>query len=246
MNIFWHIGKYTLLMKQVFTRPDKQKIYYQQLFIEFQHLGIESMGIVAIISVFMGAVVALQTAYNIDSPLIPLSLVGYTTRQSVILEFSPTIIGLILAGKVGSRIASEIGTMRVTEQIDALEIMGINPANFLIAPKINAAMMINPVIVIYSMMFSIFGGWVAAVSTGVVTSADFVKGVQLDFVPFTVVYAIIKTIVFAFIITSVSAYHGYYTDGGALEVGRSSTKAVVQSSILIILFNLVLTKLLLL
>ncbi|MCD4746346.1 MAG: ABC transporter permease [Bacteroidales bacterium] len=243
--MIYHLGKYILLMLQVFRKPEKGKVFRKQLFIEFQNLGVDSIGIVAIISVFMGAVVAIQTAYNIDSPLIPLTMVGFTTRQSIILEFSPTIISLILAGKVGSRIASEIGTMRVTEQIDALEIMGINPANYLILPKITAAMLINPIIIILSMGFGLFGGWLVSIVTNLFTSQTYIEGLQSWFDGYSVFYALIKTVFFAFIITSVSGYQGYDTKGGALEVGRASTKAVVWSSILIILFNLILTQLLL-
>ena len=232
-------------MKEVFTKPDKIRVFFRQIFIEFQNLGIDSLGIVIIISVFVGAVVAIQTAYNIDSPLIPLTMVGFTTRQSIILEFSPTMISLVLAGKVGSRIASEIGTMRVTEQIDALEIMGINPANFLIQPKIFAAVFINPILIIFSMAFALFGGWLACIITGKVTSTDYISGLQGWFDGYTVTYALVKTAVFAFIITSVAGFQGYETRGGALEVGSASTKAVVHSCILIIVFNLILTQLLL-
>lgn len=228
-----------------FKRPDKGSVFRKQLMYEFQSLGVESLGIVLFISAFMGGIVALQTAYNIDSPLIPLSTVGFAARQSIILEFSPTIISLILAGKVGSRIASEIGTMRVTEQIDALKIMGINPANYLILPKITAAVIINPVLIILSILISLFGGWLAISLSGAVSTQDFITGLRLDFVSFTIYYAIIKTIVFAFIITSVSGYYGYTTKGGAIDVGRSSTKAVVSSSITIIIFDLLLTQLLL-
>jgi len=232
-------------MRQVFGKPDRVKLFFRQIMLEFVSLGVDSLGIVLIISVFVGAVVAIQTAYNIDSPLIPLSMVGFTTRQSIILEFSPTIISLVLAGKVGSRIASEIGTMRVTGQIDALEIMGINPANYLIQPKIFAAVIINPVLITLSIGFALFGGWIACIFTGAVTSTDYITGLRGWFVPYTITYSLIKTSVFAFIITSVSGYHGYETSGGALEVGSASTKAVVYSSILIIIFNLILTQLLL-
>jgi len=232
-------------MSRVFSKPQKGVIFWKQLFNEFENLGIASLGIVAFISVFMGAVVAIQTAYNIDSPLIPMSMVGFTVRQSVILEFSPTVISLILAGKVGSRIASEIGTMRITEQIDALEIMGVNSANYLIFPKIAASMLINPILIIFSMWLGILGGWVAMVASNLVTTHDFINGLRVDFEGFTIFYSLIKTIVFAFIISSVSGFFGYETHGGALEVGQSSTQAVVISSILIILFNLVLTQLLL-
>ncbi len=239
------LGKYLLLMKDVFVKPDRVKYFFRQIFMEFQHLGLESLGIVGIISFFIGAVVAIQTAYNIDSPLIPLTMVGFTVRQSIILEFAPTMISLVLAGKVGSRIASEIGTMRVTEQIDALEIMGVNPANFLIQPKVFAAVIIFPVLIIFSISFALWGGWLACVTTGIVTSNNYIEGLRAWFEPFTLTYALIKTSVFAFIITSVSGYQGYQTRGGALEVGAASTKAVVYSSILIIVSNLILTKLLL-
>ena len=199
------IGRYVLLMLRVFSRPQKGVIFRKHLFIEFQNLGIDSLGIVAFISVFMGAVVAIQTAFNIDSPLIPLSMVGFTARQSMILEFSPTVISLILAGKVGSRIASEIGTMRVTEQIDALEIMGVNSANYLIFPKIIASLLIFPVLIIFSMWLGVLGGWIA---TGCDRPRqlihDYISGIRLDFEVYSVFYALIKTVFFAFIISSVS------------------------------------------
>ena len=239
------IGNYVLLMKRVFTRPQKGRIFWQQLFFEIDQLGLDSIGIVAFISIFMGAVVAIQTAYNIDSPLIPMSMVGFTTRQSVILEFSPTVISLILAGKVGSRIASQIGTMRVTEQIDALEIMGVNSANYLIFPKVVASVLINPVLIVFSMWLGIIGGWGAMLSSRLVTMHDYIQGIRLDFEAYTIFYALTKTLCFAFIIATVSGFFGYQTQGGALEVGQASTKAVVVSSIVIILFNLVLTQLLL-
>jgi phospholipid/cholesterol/gamma-HCH transport system permease protein len=193
----------------------------------------------------MGAVVSIQTAYNIDSPLIPLTMVGFTARQSVILEFSPTIISLILAGKVGSRIASEIGSMKISQQIDALQVLGVNPANFLIFPKIIASVLINPVLIIFSIFMSLAGGYLIAQLTDLYTPQDYVTGLRYSFSAFTVFYAIIKTVVFAFIISSVSGYHGYKVKGGALQVGQASTNAVVHSSIGIILFNLILTQLLL-
>lgn len=239
------LGSYVLLMIETFRRPDKGSVFRKQLMFEFQGLGIESLGIVLFISAFTGGIVALQTAYNIDSPLIPLTTVGFAVRQSIVLEFSPTIISLILAGKVGSRIASEIGTMKVTEQIDALKIMGVNPANYLILPKITASMIINPFLIILSIFVSLFGGWLACSLSGIVTTQDFITGLRWDFEAFTIFYAIIKTIVFAFIIASVSGYYGYNTTGGALDVGKSSTKAVVSSSIIIIIFDLILTQLLL-
>jgi len=239
------IGNYVLLMKRVFTRPQKGRIFWQQLLFEIDQLGIDSIGIVAFISTFMGAVVAIQTAYNIDNPLIPMSMVGWTTRQSIILEFSPTVICLILAGKVGSRIASQIGTMRVTEQIDALEIMGVNSANYLIFPKVVASILINPVLIVFSMWLGIIGGWGAMIFSKLVSGHDYIQDIRIDFEAYTVFYALTKTICFAFIIATVSGFFGYQTRGGALEVGQASTKAVVVSSIVIILFNLVLTQLLL-
>ncbi len=245
MRLLYHIGKYTLMMKKVFSRPEKGRIYMQQIVHEINEIGFNSVGIVVIISVFMGAVVTLQTAYNLENPLIPLYIIGLGTRDTMILEFSSTIVGLILAGKVGSNIASEIGTMRVTEQIDALEIMGINSASYLVLPKIIASVFFNPFLTIISIFVGVFGGWGAAVMTGAVTSTNFIYGVQYAFTPFYVIYALIKTVVFAFIIVSVSAYEGYYCTGGALEVGRASTKAVVYSSLIILLFNVILTQLLL-
>ncbi len=239
------LGEYLIIMYETFKRPDKGPVFRRQLMIEFAGLGVDSFGIVAIISIFTGAIVAIQTAYNIDTPLIPLTMVGFTTRQMIILEFSPTIISLILAGKVGSRIASEIGTMRVSQQIDALRVMGINPANYLILPKITASMVFNPVLITVSIVLGIAGGWLACIVTGLVTSTDYITGLRSWFEPFTVTYAMIKTVVFAFIIASVSGYLGYNVKGGSVEVGRASTQAVVYSSILIIFFDLILTQLLL-
>lgn len=213
--------------------------------VEVDNLGLDSVGIVAFISVFMGAVLCIQMAFNIDTPLIPIYTIGFVTRQSVVLEFSPTIISLILAGKVGSRVASELGTMRVTEQIDAIEIIGINPATYLIFPKIVAAVVINPILILMSMITAVIGGWLAGIFTGLVASSVYIYGIKAFFHSYDIVYALIKTVVFAFLIVSISAFHGYYTKGGALEVGESSTKAVVQSSIAIIVFNLILTQLLL-
>ena len=233
------------LMRLVFKRPEKQSIYFRQILIEIENLGLDSLGIVVLISTFMGAVLAIQMAFNLDTPLVPVYTIGYATRQSVVLEFSPTIISLILAGKVGSRISSEIGTMRVTEQIDALEIMGINSATYLIFPKIIACLFFNPVLIMISILVANVGGWAAGSLTGLVPSAEFIYGVKAFFEGYDVFYSLIKTVVFAFLIVSISGFHGYYTKGGALEVGEASTKGVVHSSIAIIVFNLVLTNLLL-
>ena len=245
MQIIHHLGRYALLMIQVFKKPEKGSIYLKRIIYEMDRLGLGSIGIVAFLSVFVGAVLTIQMAFNIDSPLVPLYTIGYATRKSIILEFSPTIMSLILAGKVGSQIAGEIGTMRVTEQIDALEIMGINPATYLIFPKIVAAMIFNPFLILMSMVLAMIGGWLSGISSGLITTYDYVYGLQAYYSFYDVSYALIKTVFFAFIITSVSGYFGFYTKGGALEVGESSTRAVVVSSVSIIIFNLILTNLLL-
>lgn len=245
MNIFYFLGHFSLFIRKVFRKPQRMKWFARQLMYEINSLGINSLPIVLIISVFTGAVITIQTAYNVDSPFIPLYTVGLATRDSIILEFSPTIISLILAGKVGSSIASEIGTMRVTEQIDALEIMGINSSSYLVLPKILAALIINPFLIILSMSVGIFGGWVFGTLAGSVTTTEYLYGIQYAFRPFYISYALIKTFFFAFIITAIPAYYGYYTSGGALEVGSSSTKAVVYSSIYILVINFILTQLIL-
>lgn len=244
-NIFFHVGRYYSLIFRAFSRPEKGAVFRKRFFEEVQLLGINSIPIVIIISLFMGAVITIQAAFGFESPWIPLYAVGLTTRDSVILEFAPTLVSLILAGKVGSSIASEIGTMRVSEQIDALEIMGVNSASHLIFPKILAALIINPFLIVIAMATGILGGYLFGILTGVVSPYEYLYGIQYDFRTYNVIYALIKTVVFAFIIASVPAYHGYHTGGGALEVGRSSTTAVVYSSLLILLFNFILTQLLL-
>lgn len=245
-SFFKNSGAYFLLINKVFRKPENYRIYRQRIAEEIDILGVKSLGIVALLSVFMGAVVTLQTASNIwDNPLIPKYTIGFTTRQSMILEFSPTIISLILAGKVGSVIASELGTMRVTQQIDALEIMGINSASYLILPKVLASMIINPFLVLISMFVGIMGGWIVVVGTGFATTYDFIDGCQIDFRSFFVYYALIKTLVFSFVITTVSSYHGYFVNGGSLEVGQASTKAVTYSSVLILILNYVITQIML-
>jgi len=245
INFLTQLGRYVLLLKKVFSIPEKPSIYYKQTMHEMIYLGINSIGIVTIISFFMGAVITLQTAYNTENPIYPTYLIGLGCRDSILLEFSSTIVALILAGKVGSNIASEIGTMRVTEQIDALEMMGVNSASYLILPKIIATFLFNPFLNLISIIVGIIGGWLAGTLSGVITSEDFIYGLQYAFIPYYVTYSMIKTVIFAFIITSVSAFQGYYVDGGSLEVGRASTKAVVYSSVMVLLFNVILTQLLL-
>lgn len=245
MNYFFHFGRYWRFLRLLINKPEKFAIYIKLFFREMDSIGFGSLGIVAITSIFMGAVITIQTVYNLVNPLVPLWAVGIVTRDSIIIEFSPTMISLVLAGKVGSSIASEIGTMRVTEQIDALEVMGINSSGYLVLPKLFAAVMIFPFIVIISMFVGIMGGWVAGDLSGVISSAEFIRGVQDSFLPFNVTFAMIKTVTFAFLIVTISAYQGFYTNGGALEVGRSSTQAVVFSSIMILVFDYILTQLIL-
>ncbi|WP_457615723.1 MlaE family ABC transporter permease [Lutibacter sp.] len=245
MNYVEHIGKYFIMLKQVFRKPQKWSVFRETLFREIEDLGLKSLGIIAFISFFVGGVVAIQTALNVDSPLIPKHLIGFATKRSMILEFAPTFMCVILAGKVGSYITSSIGTMRVTEQIDALEVMGINSLNYLVLPKIIAAVFFYPLLVLMAMFLGIYGGYLAGVLTDLFHSEDYIYGIQLEFNPFFIQYALIKTFVFAFVIATIPAYHGYFVKGGSLEVGRASTQAVVWTSIVIILLNYFLTQMLL-
>ena len=244
-SFFELFGRYMLLMRKVFTRPDRMSVFWKQLIFETEKLGLSSIAIVAIISVFIGAVIALQSSFNIVSPLIPKMYVGFMTRETMVLEFSSTMIALILAGKIGSNIASEIGSMRITEQIDAMEIMGVNSANYLILPKIVAATLFNPFLMLMSFIVGLLGGWLIVAMTGVITISQYVDGLQMEFKTFYITYSMIKMAVFSFIITSVSAFFGYYAFGGSLHVGRSSTQAIVACCIAILIFNLILTQLLL-
>ncbi len=236
------IGLYFVLMGRVFSRPEKGRIYVRRVLMEMESIGFNSIIITAIISAFMGAVVTLQMAINLESGFIPRMLIGYATRETMILEFSSTVVALILAGKVGSSIASEIGTMRITEQIDALELMGVNSASYLIGPKVVGAVLFFPFLCIMSILIGVLGGYMISIFTGIVMPGDFTEGLHYDFRPHSIVYALVKTAVFAFIITSVSAFYGYYARGNSLEVARSATSAVVASSITILLFNLILTQ----
>ena len=245
LRVFGLIGRYFMLMGKVFSRPEKAVIYRRRIIYEMEALGVNSIGLTAIISIFIGAVITLQMSINLDSPFIPKSLIGYATRETMILEFSSAVVALILAGKVGSSIASEIGTMRITEQIDALEIMGVNSASYLILPKIVAAMVFFPFLTVLSILIGVIGGWLIAAATGIMIPADYVDGLLMDFKTYSITYTLIKTVFFAYIITSISAFFGYYAKGNSLEVGKASTRAVVSSSIVIMIFNLILTQLLL-
>ena len=244
-NSFKSIGEYVLLLKRVFAVPDRWSVFFKQLFKEVWKLVYDSIWIVIIISLFIGAVITIQMHLNMVSPLLPRYTVGLATRDVLLLEFSSAIMCLILAGKVGSNIASEIGTMRVTEQIDALEIMGVNSANYLIFPKIVGLVSFIPVLVILSMFTGILGGYFVALFTDVISVSTYVYGIQTMFIEYYVFYSIQKSLVFAFIIASVSSYYGYNVKGGALEVGKASTNAVVRSSVIILLFDVILTKILL-
>ena len=238
-------GQYVILMLRTLTVPERWSVFFKQTMKEMYKLGVDSLWIVVFISIFIGAVITIQVSFNIQSPLIPDFTVGYIAREVILLEFSSTIMCLILAGKVGSNIASELGTMRVTEQIDALEIMGVNSANYLILPKLVAFISFIPVLVLFSMFSGIMGGYVIATFTDIITIAKYEYGLRYWFVPFYIGYSIIKSMVFAFIIASVASYFGYNVKGGALQVGKASTNSVVLSSVLILTFDLVLTQLML-
>ncbi len=234
-----------MFVRRVFGVPDRWRVFGRRTVAEVSKLGLDSIPLVIVISLFIGAVIAIQMQLNISSPLIPAYSVGLATRDIVLLEFSNSILCLILAGKVGSNIASEIGTMRVTEQIDALEIMGVNSANYLVLPKVVGFVLFMPVLVILCMGTSLVGGWLVAIFTDIITVSRYVYGLQALFQEWYVWYALIKSLVFAYIIASVASFYGYYVKGGALDVGKSSTDGVVASSILILLFDVILTKLLL-
>jgi phospholipid/cholesterol/gamma-HCH transport system permease protein len=243
--LFYHFGKYIIMLKSIFRRPEKLSIYKDEIFMEMVAIGLGSVGIISIISIFIGGVTTVQTAYQLVSDLVPRSVIGGITRDSTILELSPTICSLVLAGKVGSSIASQIGTMRVTEQIDALEIMGVNAPGYLILPKLIASLLMIPLLVIIAIFLSIVGGYISGTVSGALSATEYIQGLTTDFIPFTVVVALVKAVIFAFIIVTVSAYQGFYTRGGALEVGQSSTKAVVISCIAILISDYVIAQLLL-
>lgn len=245
MNFFYHAGRYFSLLGKSFARPEKHRIYAKRLFAEIESLGLNSISIVVVISIFMGGIITLQLAYNMQNPFLPSYLIGLGNRDTMILEFSSTILALILAGKIGANITSEIGSMRVTEQIDSLEIMGVNPASYLILPKVIAVVFIFPFLYIVSVFFGILGGLLVGSGVGAVTAADYIDGIQYIFIPYYVSFSLIKSLVFGFLISSIPAYFGYYVEGGAFDVGAASTRAVVTTNILILIFDLVLTQLLL-
>jgi phospholipid/cholesterol/gamma-HCH transport system permease protein len=242
MTFFTHFGRYLLMIRGMLTRPENFRMYWKELMHQCSEIGIGSLGIVAIISVFMGAVSAVQTAYQLVAPYIPKSTIAQIVRDTVILEFAPTLVCIVLAGVVGSKVASELGNMRVSEQIDALEIMGINTKAYLVAPKITAALIVIPLLVILSMVLGIWGGRIAALSSlkEVMSVDDYDRGLVESFIPYNVRFAMYKAVTFAFILSSIPSYYGYYVKGGALEIGRSSTKSVVVSCIMILFADYIL------
>jgi phospholipid/cholesterol/gamma-HCH transport system permease protein len=245
MTLFTEFGRYLLMIKGMFSKPENWKMYWKELMLQCNEIGIGSLGIVVIISFFMGAVSALQTAYQLVSPVIPMSTVAQIVRDTVILEFAPTLVCIVLAGVVGSKIASELGNMRVSEQIDALEIMGINTKAYLVLPKILAALIMIPLLVVVSAALGIYGGQLASTMSGILSPNQYEVGLLQNFQQYNVFFALVKAYTFAFIISSIPAYYGYYVQGGALEIGRSSTKAVVVSCVAILFADYVLAAILL-
>lgn len=239
------IGAYFIFLGSMFVRRETFSSYLKLTINECISIGWNSIIIVAITSTFMGAVTTVQTAYNLVSPLIQNYVVAQVTREMVVLELAPTITAIVIAGKVGSSIASGLGTMRITEQIDALEVMGINSSSYLVLPKIVAAMIMYPLLVIIAGFLSLYGGYIAGTMTGILTETEYIYGIRIDFNPYTVQFALIKSVVFAFLISSISAFQGFFTTGGALEVGQSSTSAVTKSCIAVLLADYVLAELLL-
>ena len=245
MNFFTHLGRYLLMLKGMFTKPESMKLYWKELMHQCVEIGIGSLGIVVIISLFLGAVTTVQTAYQLVSPLIPQATIAVIVRDNIILELAPTLICVVLAGVVGSKIASELGNMRTTEQIDALEIMGINTKAYLVLPKILAALIMVPALVVVAAVLGIWGGRMAGVASGIISANIFDQGLLEDFIPYNVGFALSKAYTYAFIISSIPAYFGYHVKGGALEIGRSSTTSVVISCILILFADYILAALLL-
>jgi phospholipid/cholesterol/gamma-HCH transport system permease protein len=245
MTIFNDIGRYLLMLKGMVAKPENQKMYWREFLHQCTEIGFGSLGIVAIISLFIGAVSTIQTAYQLVTPLIPRSTIAQIVRDTVILEFAPTLVCIVLAGVAGSRIASELGNMRVSEQIDALEIMGVNTKTYLILPKIAAALLMIPMLVVIAMVLGIMGGRLAGISAGIISGTVFDRGLKEFFVPYNVTFALTKAYVFSFIISSIPAFYGYYVKGGALEIGRASTKAVVVSCIMVLFADYILAALLL-
>lgn len=237
------IGKFFIFLGTLFIRREKLSVYWNRFLDECVNIGFDSIFIVAIVSSFIGAVSCIQTAYNLISPLIPVSTVALIVRDMEILELAPTITCIVLAGKVGSNIAGELGTMRITEQVDALEVMGINSTSYLVLPKVLAAMFTFPMLVVLAAFLGIFGGYLAGTLSGVITPKDYITGIRDSFVPYNIFFMCVKPFVFGFLISTISSYQGYFTTGGALEVGQSSTQAVTNSCIAILVADYFLAQL---
>ena len=235
MNFLSHLGRYLLMIKGMFAKPENWKLYWKEFMHQCNEIGVRSLGIVIIISIFLGAVTTVQTAYQLVTPFIPKSIIAVIVRDNIILELAPTLTCVVLAGVVGSRIASELGNMRISEQIDALEIMGINTKAYLVLPKILAALLVVPCLVILAAVLGIWGGKIAGEVSGILPASIFNQGLLEDFIPYNVFFAMSKSYTYAFIISSVPAYYGYYVEGGSLEIGRAGTKSVIVSCILILL-----------
>lgn len=244
-NFIYETGRYIMFLKKVFRKPENWKLSARQFVAEADKLVINSIPLIALISVFIGAVLVIQTSNNMTSPFLPKMYIGYMTRESLVLEFCSTMICLILAGKIGSNISSEIGTMRITEQIDAMEMMGINSANFLVMPKILSTTLLNPLLTLMSIFMGLLGGYLIIYLTGMIKVTDYLYGIRFAFNNFYIIYSLVKTAVFSFIISSVSSYYGYYAHGGSLGVGKSSTRAIVVASAMILIVNLVITRIML-
>jgi phospholipid/cholesterol/gamma-HCH transport system permease protein len=239
------VGEYFIFLGRVFRKPEKWGIFFKKLIFEMDAMGVGSLLIVSIISITLGSVITIQTALQIESSWVPAWTVGFTVRTSVVMELCPTIISLLLVGNLGSRITSEIGSMRVTEQIDALEVMGINPASFLVLPKIIASLIVNPLLIIFSIFFALFGGYLTVLLTNVVTMFDFIDGITSFFRMYDIYYALTKTTVFAFVMSSVCSFYGYRIEGGALELGKANTQGIVVASFVLLILNLVITQIML-
>ncbi len=244
-RFFTTIGEYFIFLRKVFSRPDKWKIFFKKLIFEMDAMGIGSMLIVCIVSIAMGSVITTQTAMQIESSWIPTWTVGFVSRTSIVMELCPTIISLLLVGNLGSRITAEIGSMRVTEQIDALEVMGINPASYMVLPKVIASLIVNPVLIVFSIFFAILGGYITMIITNCISPYDYIDGLTYCFRVYDVIYAITKTFIFAFVMSSVSAFYGYKIEGGALELGKANTQAIVVSCFIILVLNVLITQIML-
>jgi phospholipid/cholesterol/gamma-HCH transport system permease protein len=245
MNLFSEIGRYLLMLKSMFSKPENWKMYWKEFMHQCSEIGIGSLGIVVIISFFMGAVSTVQTAYQLTSPFIPKYTIAQVVRDTVILEFAPTLVSIVLAGVIGSKIAGELGNMRVSEQIDALEIMGINTKGYLVLPKIIASLIVIPMLIVLAAMLGIWGGQLAGTFSGIISSDEYHKGLLVGFVPYNIFFAMAKAYTFAFLLSSIPAYYGYHVTGGALEIGRASTKSVVVSCVAILFADYILAAILL-